>query len=97
MLTPLHKTHTDSQGRNYFLYECTECKAQLIKRTDHVSHKCKKVKPKIDRTITKTILIAPKKILYAEYRPVVITAKNKTAYAALIADIKKGHLVKNDK
>ncbi len=85
MLTQLNKTKTDSQGRNYFMFECPDCKKRMEKRVDHAEHKCTKGKPRTEKpqSIVTTLLIAPRNIVNPRFRELKVSSRNKSAYDKL--------------
>ncbi len=94
MLTQLNKTRTDSQGRNYFMFECPDCKKRMEKRVDHAEHKCTKGKPRKVRTekpqsIITTLLIAPRNIVNPTFRELKVNSRNKSAYDKLKYNLRR--------
>lgn len=92
MLTQLEKTRTDSQGRNYFMFECPDCKKRMEKRVDHAQHKCKREirKSQIAKpALTTTLLIAPRNIVNPRFRELRVSSRNKTAYDKLKHNLRR--------
>ena len=91
MLTQLNKTKTDSQGRNYFMFECPDCKKRMEKRVDHAEHKCTKGKPRRvkPQNIITTLLIAPRNIVKPRFRELKVSSRNKSAYDKLKHNLRR--------
>lgn len=89
MLTQLEKTRTDSQGRNYFMFECPDCKKRMEKRVDHAQHKCKRAKPTRKPDLVTTLLIAPRNIVNPRFRELKVSSRNKTAYDKLKHNLRR--------